>query len=512
MSNIALYRKYRPLNFNSLVGQDHIRQTLLNAIKGDAISHAYLFCGPRGTGKTTAARLIAKAINCENLIDGREPCGECDFCKDATSGRLIDLIEIDAASNRGIDEIRALREKIKFAPTRAQSKVYIIDEVHMLSKDAFNALLKTLEEPPTHVYFILATTESHKVPETIISRCQRFDFKRVDRKSIVARLGYIAQHEKIEAELDALELIARSVDGGMRDAIGLMEQMTFDKKLTYDFVKESLGITGHKAIQQLYEQLIAGDISKSLATVNDIHFEGYDLSQFTKDFLEFLREKMIDEVKNNGPKLSLIMNMVDRFQEAYEMSRSAVIPQLPLELAVIKLGVPSNEYQVPSEEKAEEDQRSKIKDSRSKTPDQRSKIEEVEPEPKPEENIVSPQQDKGESVIEFSLDSVKRNFPRVLENINTPAIKRSFQTATITKVDGNQVTTTFSTNFHLEKVNNVQGHDVVERAFKQVFGKTVKLNFEFSKVNIKPAFEKSPQPVNEDLEKAVADLGWEVEE
>lgn len=509
MSDIALYRKYRPQNFKNLVGQDHIRQTLLNAIKGDSISHAYLFCGPRGTGKTTAARLMAKAVNCTDLQEDGEPCDKCEFCKDSTEGKLIDLIEIDAASNRGIDEIRALREKIKFAPSRAQSKIYIIDEVHMLSKDAFNALLKTLEEPPSHVFFILATTESHKVPETIISRCQRFDFKRVDTKSIVARLGYIAQQEAIDAELDALELIARNVDGGMRDAIGLMEQMTFEGKLTYEFVKESLGITGHKAVEQLFEQLLSKDTGKALATINDIHFEGYDLGQFTRDFLEFLREKMVDTVKNNGPDLDAIMDIIDRFQEAYEMSRSAVIPQLPLELAVIKSAVSNQKSAEESEVSNQKSAEKSAEESAEKKPKKEEKAEEPVAEEAP---LVEPEQEKAETVIELSLDSVKRNFPRVLENITTPAVKRSFQTATITKVEGNEVTATFATNFHLEKVDNVQGHDVVERAFKQVFGKTIKFICEFSKVNMKPAFEKSSPETDEVVEKAVADLGWEVEE
>lgn len=485
MSEIALYRKYRPQNFGHLVGQDHIRQTLLNAIKNSGISHAYLFCGPRGTGKTTSARLVAKAVNCSDLQENGEPCDKCDFCVEATEGRLIDMIEIDAASNRGIDEIRDLKEKIKFSPTRAKAKVYIIDEVHMLSKDAFNALLKTLEEPPSHVYFILATTESHKVPETIISRCQRFDFKRVDIKSIVARLGFIAQQEGIEAELDALELIARNVDGGLRDAIGLMEQLTFDGKLTYEFVKKSLGLTGHKAIEQLYTHLIAKDVKSALATINEIHFDGYDLSQFTKDFLEFLRGKMLEEIRSGG-NVQFVLEVVDRFQEAYEAQRGAIIPQLPLEVAVVKicLGEVEEVGEVEEEKKA--------------------KKEVVEEEEKP---LVEVSQERpADAILELSLDSVKKNFPRILENIVTPAIKRSFQTGMATKVEGNEITVSFSTNFHLEKVNNVQGHDVIERAFRKVFSQTVKLKFELGKVSLGVA--KSDEAVD----KAVEALGWEVSE
>ncbi len=514
MSEIALYRKYRPNNFHNLVGQDHIRQTLLNAIKGDNISHAYLFCGPRGTGKTTTARLMAKAVNCTDLQENGEPCEKCEMCTAAIEGKLIDLIEIDAASNRGIDEIRALKEKIKFSPTHAKAKIYIIDEVHMLSKDAFNALLKTLEEPPSHVYFILATTESHKVPETIISRCQRFDFKRVDVKSIVARLGYIAQQEKIEAELDALELIARNVEGGLRDAIGLLEQITFENKLTYEDVKKSLGTTGHKAIEQLFDQLMNSDTQKALATISEIHFDGYDLIQFTKDFLEFLREKMIESVKSKkNDELAKIVQMVDLFQKAYESGKSAVIPQLPLEVAVIKCdhdqSVVSNQQKAVSREQITDNRGATTASAPKPTP-----APTPTPQPKAEEvPLVEVQQDRSSAVIDLSLDSVKKNFPRILENVTNPAIKMSFKTGTITKVDGKTITVGFSSNFHLDKVNNVQGHDVIERALKTVFGQTVKLNCELAKVSITPSFSAPATPqeerATEAAEQAVKDVGWD---
>ena len=245
MEEISLYRKYRPHNFDNLVGQDHIKTTLVNALKNGHVSHAYLFTGPRGTGKTSTARLIAKALNCTDLHDDFEPCNKCEFCTDINDGRLIDLIEIDAASNRGIDEVRDLKEKINFAPSRAKYKIYIIDEAHMMTKEAFNALLKTLEEPPAHAYFILATTEVHKIPETIISRCQRFDFRRIGTKALMTRLSYICQKEEIKAQDSALEVISKYVDGGLRDAIGLVEQLTADKKLLLEHVQEILGVSDH---------------------------------------------------------------------------------------------------------------------------------------------------------------------------------------------------------------------------------------------------------------------------
>ena len=264
MANLALYRKYRPYNFKNLVGQDSIKNALINAIKAGNPAHAYLFCGPRGTGKTTTARLIAKSLNCEALIDGHEPCNKCQLCEAINEGALIDLIEIDAASNRGIDEIRDLKEKINFAPSRAKMKVYIIDEVHMMTKEAFNALLKTLEEPPSYVYFILATTEVHKIPETIISRCQRFDFKRIDDKALMTRLSFIAQLEDIKAEDKAIEAISRHVEGSLRDAIQLLEQLTVDQKLTFEYVSDILGVTDFETLDKLFESLLINNTESAL--------------------------------------------------------------------------------------------------------------------------------------------------------------------------------------------------------------------------------------------------------
>lgn len=242
MEHIALYRAWRPQSFQDMVGQQHIIQTLQNAIREQRVSHAYLFSGPRGTGKTSAAKVLAKAVNCERG-PGPEPCNECPSCLRITSGNIMDVQEIDAASNRGVEEIRDLRDKVKYAPTEVRRKVYIIDEVHMLTTEAFNALLKTLEEPPQHVMFILATTEPHKLPATIISRCQRFDFRRVSLEEQTGRLTEICQKEGITADADALQYIARLSDGGMRDALSILDQISSftDGNVTYQQV---LGMTG----------------------------------------------------------------------------------------------------------------------------------------------------------------------------------------------------------------------------------------------------------------------------
>jgi len=348
---MSLYLKYRPQNFKTVVGQDHIVKTLENALKHDSFTHAYLFSGPRGTGKTSLARIAAKSLNCTNVIDGVEPDDQCENCLAILQGRLVDVIEIDAASNRGIDEIRDLREKILFAPTQGKVKIYIIDEVHMLTKEAFNALLKTLEEPPEHAYFILATTEVHKIPETIISRCQQFNFKRISVDATTKRLEEIAQAEGIQAEPDALELIAKMSSGGLRDAIGLFEQMNLDGAIVYQEVVNHLGIIGHMMIEAFYAALIENDASKAIGMINKINAEGQNLNQFCGEFIAYLREQMLlglSEKKN----IESIIQMIDIFSEAKQQINLALIPQLPLEIAILKACPALGEIQTVSEPKA----------------------------------------------------------------------------------------------------------------------------------------------------------------
>ena len=244
----ALYRKWRPQTFDDIVGQEHIVRTLRNALQTGRLHHAYLLAGPRGTGKTTTARLIAKAVNCLSPMEER-PCDQCEICRAVTDGRLMDLMEIDAASNTGVDNIRDLLEKVGFRPAHASFKVYVVDEVHMLSTAAFNALLKTLEEPPEHVIFVLATTEVHKIPETILSRCQRFEFRRIPLAGLVGQLQTIAAAEGIEAEPEALDLIARAATGSMRDAISLFDQMAAGGAVTADYVRLMLGTERREMVQ-----------------------------------------------------------------------------------------------------------------------------------------------------------------------------------------------------------------------------------------------------------------------
>ncbi|MDX1521156.1 MAG: DNA polymerase III subunit gamma/tau, partial [Anaerolineae bacterium] len=291
MASQALYRKWRSQTFNEVVGQQHVIQTLSNALELGRVAHAYLFSGPRGTGKTTTARLLAKAVNCQHEEQASRPCNECHICTAINEARLLDLIEIDAASNTGVDDIRDLRDKVGFRPSEAKIKFYIIDEVHMLSNSAFNALLKTLEEPPEHVIFVLATTEPEKIPATITSRCQRFDFKRIRLDAISKHLEHIAQHEGVEAEAAALDFIARQSGGSMRDAISLLDQLIAygSGSITLELVQTVLGSVTSQSVISLTDAIIDQDVAAGLDVINQVVGDGVDPRQMAREVVEYLR-------------------------------------------------------------------------------------------------------------------------------------------------------------------------------------------------------------------------------
>jgi DNA polymerase-3 subunit gamma/tau len=362
MTNLVLYRKYRPQTFSEVVGQEHVVQTLTNSIKGNSISHAYLFSGPRGSGKTTIARIFAKAINCENP-DGFEPCNKCSSCLEIMSSKSMDLIEIDAASHRGIDDIRELREGIKFAPVKSKYKIFIIDECHQLSKDAANALLKTLEEPPAHAIFILATTEAHKMIPTILSRCQKFDFKRLQIPEIIKKLEFISKKENVKFDSSALSLIALNSRGSFRDAESLLDQcMSFSGKnslIKTQDIKELLGIVEVGQIAQFVDSLIEKNTKEAILALNVLSENGIDLQEFTKTLVFYLRQALLlkinpeflnlqnsgmspeelEKMKTQSSNLSQkdIQNMLVLFIEAGNKIKYSAVNQLPLELAILDI-------------------------------------------------------------------------------------------------------------------------------------------------------------------------------
>lgn len=334
MSYQALYRKWRPQQFQDIVGQEAVSQTLRHAIKENKTSHAYLFTGPRGTGKTSAAKIFAKAVNCPNQTDG-EPCNTCPICTAITAGTLADVIEIDAASNNGIEEIRDIRDKVRYAPTEAPNKVYIIDEVHMLSTGAFNALLKTLEEPPANVIFILATTEVHKIPATVISRTQRFDFKRITQAAMIERMAYILEQEGMTYEPEALELIARTANGGMRDALSVLDQvLSFaEDSVTAALARQLTGaLTNEQKItyeRQLYQQQTAA----ALQTLRAILADGKEASRFIEEILLFTRDIMLAKEMGAQPAGELLADYGDDF---YALAKEVDLPFLYQVMQVFK--------------------------------------------------------------------------------------------------------------------------------------------------------------------------------
>ena len=365
MSYTALYRKFRPDNFDDVKGQDHIVTTLTNQIKHNLIGHAYLFCGTRGTGKTTVAKILAKAVNCQHPVNG-SPCGECDMCKAIQAGTSMNVIEIDAASNNGVDNIREIREEVAYRPTEGNYKVYIIDEVHMLSTGAFNALLKTLEEPPSYVIFILATTEAYKIPITILSRCQRYDFHRITIDTIAARLDELLKIEGVEAEEKAVRYVAKAGDGSMRDALSLLDQCIafyLGQTLTYDKVLEVLGAVDTEVFSKLLRKVLQGDVTGAIRTLEDLIIGGRELGQFVGDFTWYMRNLLLVKTSENPEEaidvssenlkllreesemvdVETLMRYIRIFSDLSSQIRYSTQKRVLVEIALIKLCRPSME-------------------------------------------------------------------------------------------------------------------------------------------------------------------------
>lgn len=370
MSYTALYRKWRPASFEDVKGQDHIVKTLKNQVESGRIGHAYLFCGTRGTGKTSIAKIFARAVNCEHPAGG-SPCNECETCRRIKEGTSLNVVEIDAASNNGVENIREIREQVQYPPTEGKYRVYIIDEVHMLSIGAFNALLKTLEEPPSYVIFILATTEVHKIPVTILSRCQRYDFKRISLDTIAGRLKELTKAEHIEAEERALRYVAKAADGSMRDALSLLDQCAafhFGESLTYDNVLEVLGAVDNSVFSQLFRAAVEGRTKDCIYKIEEIVIQGRELSQFVTDFIWYLRNLLIVQSADDAENIldtstenllllkeeaaltdgNTLMRYIRIFSELSGQMRYASQKRVLLEIAFIKLTKPSMEQNLDS--------------------------------------------------------------------------------------------------------------------------------------------------------------------
>ena len=493
MSYTALYRKFRPDEFEDVKGQDAIVRTLKNQINADRIGHAYLFCGTRGTGKTTVAKIFAKAVNCEHPVDG-SPCGECAMCKSIAAGTSMNVIEIDAASNNGVDNIREIREEVTYRPTEGKYKVYIIDEVHMLSIGAFNALLKTLEEPPEYVIFILATTEAHKIPITILSRCQRYDFKRISIETIAARLRELIDKEGWDVEDKAVRYIAKMADGSMRDSLSLLDQCAafyMNETLTYDHVLEVLGAVDTEVFSRLLRQLLAMDVHQVIETVDELVMQGRELSQLAADFTWYLRnlllvkssdnmEDVLDVSSENLALLKEEAQMIDSdtliryiriFSDLTNQLKYATQKRVLLEVTLIKLCRPAmdqNKDALLDRIRAIEKQ---LEEGAWEAPVRERIVyasdakEAGEPKPKPE----LPQ------ALNEDVKAVAKDF-RMIINEASPMLRTYLKKARLSAGEGNRLLIVLPDELSASAVATPQHKEEIQSLIEQKIGKKVEID------------------------------------
>jgi len=510
----AIYRKYRPMTFTEMMGQEHITTTLKNQILKGNIGHAYLFSGTRGTGKTSAAKIFSRAVNCLNPQDGN-PCNECHVCKGILDESIMDVIEMDAASNNSVEDIRDLKEKVIYPPSIAKHKVYIIDEVHMLSKGAFNALLKTLEEPPKHLIFILATTEPERLPQTILSRCQRFEFKRLINKDIIENMKNIASKMSVNIDEKALSLIARNSDGAMRDALSLMDQCISFKNdnISYEDATNILGITNKLLIHDLVEFIKDKELERVLVKIDEIIQDGKDINIFIRDLIQYYRDLMIAKTANNPAELldidevdgytsqvrtlSLhnILKSLDVLTEAQTQSKWSTQPRIILEMAAIKLLKVDDELSLEERVRRLEEGNINIPKKENIAP--RAKVEQTNNEVKHEfkkqienkEVVIEQKEEKNEQTSNQSmnnegsldLNTVIKEWPKVLQNIKAKKVSlfALIMEGKIGKVENNMISIVYDEGFgfHKEAMSKPQNKDIIEEIASGYFNMDLEVRF-----------------------------------
>ena len=524
MGSEVFYRKWRPQTLAEVVGQEPVTQTLRHAVENGKVAHAYLFCGPRGTGKTSTGRILAKVVNCSDQIHG-EPCNTCDICHSITEGRSLDVIEIDAASNRGIDEVRSLREKVNYAPSRARYKVYIIDEVHMLTEAASNALLKTLEEPPPHVIFVLATTEPHKVIPTIMSRCQRFNFRRLSQTAIIGKLELICQKENIHVGLESLRLIARAATGSLRDAENILQQLIayHGNQIVLEQVQTALGVSSDPRVRQLAKHIVNKDISAGLQVINSVNSDGVDLRQFNLGLVEYLRGLLLaksqcnealdvtaeDLAEMNGLAANATFEYLLKAVKLFSSVdfRSDNYSTLPLELALMDcaLSLVTGRDESTMTELPETSRESIQPTQEAEFPVAANNIETSSP--------VRYSLSHGASTeVSQDIDYLRSRWKEFIQSLrgegssgNLDAFLRS--ACEPVALEDDTLVLGFYYSFHKEKIEDPKYQHLVERKLKEVFGQPYKLKCILVDYKRKiPPQEKEQNP----LIKAALEMGAEI--